>query len=64
MWFMITLPLRTATIVVVGKYLMIVYVATGEQGTPARTAHRCGRVGMSQLGSLVPYSLQGTWHEV
>lgn len=61
---MISLPLGTAAVVVVCEDLMIVNVTTSEQRAPARTAHGSGHVRVSQLGALVPYSLQSPWHEV
>lgn len=60
----ISLPLGTAAVVVVCEDLMIVNVTTSEQRAPARTAHGSGHVRVSQLGALVPYSLQSPWHEV
>lgn len=64
MRFVISLPLGTAAVVVVCEDLVIVNVTTGEQRAPARTAHGSGHVRVSQLGALVPYSLQSPWHEV
>lgn len=61
---MISLPLGTAAVVVVREDLVIVNVTTGEQRAPARTAHGSGHVRVSQLGALVPYSLQSPWHEI
>lgn len=61
---MISLPLGTAAVVVVREDLMIVNVTTGEQRAPAWTAHGSGHVRVSQLGALVPYSLQSPWHKV
>jgi len=63
-WFVISLPLGTAAVVVVREDLMIVNITTGEQRTPAWTAHGSGHVRVSQLGALVPYSLQSPWHKV
>lgn len=60
----ISLPLGTAAVVVVCEDLVVVNVTTGEQRAPARTAHGSGHVRVSQLGALVPYSLQSPWHEV
>lgn len=60
----ISLPLGAAAVVVVGEDLVIVHVTAGQQGAPARTTHGSGHVCVPQLGSLVPYSLQGPWHEV
>lgn len=62
--FVISLPLGTAAVVVVREDLVIVNVTTGEQRAPARTAHGSGHVRVSQLGALVPYSLQSPWHEI
>lgn len=60
----IPLPLRAAAVVVVREDLVIVNVTASQQGAPAWTTHGSGHVCVSQLGSLVPYSLQGPWHEV
>jgi len=63
-WFVISLPLGTAAVVVVREDLMIVNVTTGEQRAPAWAAHGSGHVSVSQLGALVPYSFQSPWHKV
>lgn len=62
--FVIPLPLGTAAVVVVREDLVIVNIASREKRTPTRTAHRCGHVCVSQLGSFVSDSLQGTRHKV
>lgn len=62
--FVISLPLGTAAVVVVREDLVIVNVTTGEQRTPAWTAHGSGHVRVSQFRAFVSYSLQSPWHEI
>ena len=60
----VPLPLGAAAVVVVGEDLVVVDVAAGQQGAPARAAHRRRHVGVSQLRALVPDAPQGVRHKV
>lgn len=60
----VPLPLGAAAVVVVGEDLVVVDVASGQQGAPARAAHGSGHVCVPQLRALVADAPQGVRHEV